>query len=108
VDVDADIATRNQIRDCGLEILVSIEYLPAFQSEHGIAAFGVLCEMVGKCLQHVACGRYAEALVHASRIGRPILDAVQDPRQREPFQRTYEAFIGSLESMHMAGPTTIH
>lgn len=103
-----DIATRNQIRDCGLAILVSIEYLPAFQTQEGTAAFGMLCEMVGKCLQHVSSGRYSEALVLAARVGRPILDAVVDPKEREPFERTYEAFIQSLESLHTAGNSTVH
>lgn len=92
----------------GLEILVSIEYLPAFRSPTGTAAFGVLCEMVGKCIQHVALGRYSSALLVASRIGRPILDGIKDPAQREAFEKTYEAFVGTLECLVAPGTSTVH
>jgi len=99
---------RDHVRERGLEILVSTEYLPAFSTPAGTAAFGVLCEMVGKCLQHVAMGRFAEALMLAARIGQPIIDAVKDPKQREPLEQTYKVFLATLESLQGSGSTTIH
>lgn len=102
------VPRRDQVRELGLEMLVVGEYMPAFATPNGTVAFGVLCEMVGKCLQHVGVGRYSAALVLAARVGRPIIDCVKNPEQFKLMLSAYEAFVACIERMNGPGSSTVH
>lgn len=99
--------TPSEARDKGLELLVSTEYLPMFETREGAAAFGRMCEMVGRCLQLVAEGRYSEAVVVAARVDLgPIQEVDED--QRERLLSVYGPFLSALEGLSGAPVPKLH
>lgn len=94
--IDTETLSR-QLREKLVELLVRIEHLDLFCSNEGLAVFGTICEMIGRCCQHLAAGRRDQAAQVAKTIGRSVPHAFVLGRQRDELEDALEEVIAVLE-----------
>jgi len=93
------------VREKGLEMLVQAENLAILASAEGVAAFGALCELVGRCCQHVAAGRPEAAREALASVGNALVRALPEGREREALEDDVEEILAILDD---PDPRSLH
>lgn len=91
--------TARHLREKVVELLVRVEHLDLFATLEGLATFGSLCEMVGRCCQHLAAGRKDQAAQIARTVGRQVPHAFPLGSSRQELEDALEEIIAVLERM---------
>lgn len=84
-----------------VETLVRIEHLPIMADEHGLAIFGQVLEMAGRCCVHVSQGRLDQAIKVADTVGRAVPHAFPVGAQRQALEDALDELIAVLERPQM-------
>jgi len=87
-----------ELREKVTELFVRAEHLSLFTTADGLAVFGTLCEMAGRCCTHLAAGRRGQALQVARTLGRSVPHAFPLGRERDTLEDGLEEIIALLES----------
>lgn len=86
-----------QLREKLVELLVRVEHLNLFSTPDGLAVFGTLCEMIGRCCQHLAAGRQDQAARFAATIGRAVPHAFELGPERDELEAALEEVVAVLD-----------
>lgn len=78
--------------------MVRVEHLKILTSPEGLSVFGTMCEMAGKCCQHLAAGRREQALFVAQTVGRSVPHAFPLGPERDSLEDALEEIVALLES----------
>lgn len=87
-----------QLREKVTELMVRVEHLQILVTPEGLSIFGTICEMAGKCCQHLAAGRREQALQVAKTVGRSVPHAFPVGAERASLEDALEEIIALLES----------
>lgn len=93
-----DTRLGTELREKITETMVRVEHLGILATPTGLSTFGTICEMLGKCCQHLAAGRRGTALMVAKTIGRSVPHAFPLGSERDALEAALEEIIALLES----------
>lgn len=79
------------------EMFVQTAHYDLYTTPEGVAGFGVLCEMGGRCCAHLAMGRREQALEIARTVGQSIPHAFPEGEARETLEMCLGEIIALLE-----------
>lgn len=92
-----ELVIGEQFRVKIVETFVRIEHLPIMNTTEGLAIFGQICRMAGRCCEYIAEGRLDQALKVAKTVGRSVPHAFSVGTQRGALEDALEELIAVLE-----------